>query len=143
MKKQISSFLLIAFISAIAFTGCKKYEDGPTISLNSKKSRVVNVWVIDKIYSNETDITDVFVALWPNFSFDLKNDNTYILTWTSSTAEQGTWAFDSAKEYIITIPNYSSISTKWRILRLKSDEAWVETTADISGVVTKYEFKSK
>jgi hypothetical protein len=39
---------MFAVGTIIALSGCKKYEDGPGLSLSSKKSRVVANWKIKK-----------------------------------------------------------------------------------------------
>lgn len=43
MKKIILLTLVVVFATTLTFIGCGKYEDGPSISLASKKARVVNV----------------------------------------------------------------------------------------------------
>ena len=143
MKKVLSYSLTAVFVFALAFTGCKKYEDGPLFSLASKKSRVVNVWAIEKVLSNGYDVTSDWVALFPDYSVEFKNDNSYILSWTSSLAETGTWDFDSSKENIILTPSNTAAASKWKILRLKSDEAWIEYTSVSGNTMTELHFVTK
>jgi len=129
--KTNKKLLLMIFTLIIAFSGCKKYEEGPTISLSPKKWRVVNTWKIDKVLFNGQDITSTYIALLPNFSLELKNDNSYVMSYTGgSSAEVGTWDFDSKKENLLMTPNGNSTSSKSEIIRLAGNEMWLR---DIDG----------
>lgn len=131
MKKVI----IISSVVVFALSSCGKYEDGPMFSLLSKKSRVVNTWKLDKKFVNGTEQTltdddkDDYI--------EYKNDGTVINTNVSgniSTQVSGTWEFDSKKEYLIVTYSTSfggftsSTTEKYRILRLKSNEMWLEKT---------------
>ena len=48
---------LLFLILCISIVSCKKYEDGPAISLMSKKARIANIWKVDVYYLNGKDIT--------------------------------------------------------------------------------------
>lgn len=53
MKKIVllsTMFILVAFL----FNGCSKFEEGPGISLKSKKARLANTWSIEKIINQDT-----------------------------------------------------------------------------------------
>ena len=139
--KKISLVLMSLAVFAFVFVGCKKYEEGPTISLASKKSRVVNTWTIEKWIDNGTDITQAYLLLYPDFTVDMKKDNTYILTYTGSLSETGTWDFDSKKEHIVRTPSGGSSATSYEIIRLKSNELWVK---EVDGSdVTEIHYKAK
>lgn len=53
MKKHII-FLLLGLI---IITGCKKYEEGPALSLRSKEKRLCQEWNLDKFTYNDEAIT--------------------------------------------------------------------------------------
>ncbi len=57
MKKIIRT-IVIASLSIAAFSCEKKYEDGPTVSVLSRKERVANDWKIQKAIENGTDISE-------------------------------------------------------------------------------------
>ena len=122
MKKLLSLTLVVAFGLTIAFTGCKKYEEGPTLSLASKKARVVNTWKLEKYTVNGVDIPLLSTTSY----MELKKDNTFIMSYGSS-ANTGTWDFDSKKENIVFTENGSSSADKEEILRLKSGELWLKS----------------
>ncbi len=128
MKKFLYLSLIVVFGSAVLFSGCKKYADGPVFSLATKKGRVVNTWKMEKMIENGTDVTATLATFMANFSIEFKSDNTYLETGGGSSAETGTWDFDSKKAYIVTTPNGSSSANRAEILRLKSNEMWLKTT---------------
>lgn len=128
MKISFKMTLLALAIMAIILPSCNKYEEGPMFSLASAKSRVVNKWKIEKVYSNSSDVTSYFQLLYPNYSIEMKSDDSYVITYTADTAEVGSWTLDNPKENIMTTPSGSVLTTTWNILRLKKDEMWVKYT---------------
>ena len=48
--KTTSKILLVAILAlGVQLTSCKKYEDGPAISLKSKNKRLVGDWELEKL----------------------------------------------------------------------------------------------
>lgn len=125
MRKSGTAWMLLGFVILLA--SCGKYEDGPAFSLSSKRSRVINVWKVETVSLNGNDYTSLWKLLYPQFSLDIQASNDYITTWSPSLVETGQWRFDASRENVITTPYGSGQTTTWRILRLKSDELWVET----------------
>lgn len=134
--------MIAAIGLAVAFTGCKKYDEGPTLSLASKKGRVANIWKIEKFMENGVDLTAAALLFFNNVSWEFKKDKTYIISSSSSTnAETGTWDFDSKKENLILTPNGGSNAYKEEIIRLTSNEMWWK---EVDGSDTyEYHFSSK
>jgi len=129
MKK----FFIISIVAIFALSSCGKYEDGPAFSLASKKSRVVNTWVLDKEFHNGQEVT--LTADDKDDYVEFTKDGKMIVTWVSgsqSTTIEGTWEFDDSKEHLITKFTYSlygaqtTTTTSYKILRLKSNEMWLE-----------------
>ena len=118
----------LGVMAALTFASCKKYEEGPAISLRSKKERVANTWQIEKAYNNGEDVTDEYdeytvkftkagdaelAALYSfgDFSFEYETD--------------GTWAFqNNAEELAVDYENDDADRT-YQILKLTEDELWV------------------
>lgn len=142
MKNTIKTAFLTAIILAVILPSCQKYEDGPFISLASAKSRAVNTWKIDRAFSNDSDVTAYFNTLWPNFTIELKSDDSYTTTWSASVSESGTWTFDNPKENIILTSSGLGITSTWNILKLKQDELWVKFT-DGTGTLWEYQLVTK
>ncbi|HEU4719506.1 MAG TPA: lipocalin family protein [Bacteroidia bacterium] len=129
MKK----YILAGFIAfaAIAFTAssCKKYEDGPAISLLTKKMRLCNDWVVDKYLengtdeTNGTDMTSFMQSVITEWS--IKKDNSYTITGAGS--ESGTWSLGEDKDDVTFTPSSGTART-FRILMLKSKELRLRQT---------------
>jgi hypothetical protein len=143
MKHTIRTIIVAVVLMAVAFPACQKYDEGPFLSLASAKSRVVNSWKMQTVYSNGSDVTAYWTLLWPSFNYELKNDDTYILTWSSALVESGTWTFDNPKEKIITTATGSLTSTTYTITKLKKDEMWVTYTEAIGGTNWEYHLVTK
>lgn len=126
-------FLLVCLAASLSFQGCK-YEEGPMLSLSSKKNRAVNKWVIDKVYEKGVDKTEEYKRFFVNYSIELKSDKNYVLKYRpfnlSDYEEKGTWDFSGDKKQIIFKPIDQSSGSIWNILRLKSNEAWVTQMVD-------------
>lgn len=129
--KQFAKIAILFAVFAFVAASCGKYEEGPSISLASKKGRLANVWKIESVYENGTQITlstnqtDSYVE----FTKDGKVIQTTVVM-GQSVSNTGTWKFDDKKENVITEFNYSGIvyTETAKILKLKSSELWVEIT---------------
>lgn len=118
--KTTHLLLIVGAMCTTTFSACKKYENGPRLSLHTKKARIVNVWKYDHVTANGTDVTASYV----NRSVEFKKDDNYILT-DGLYANAGTWQFASDKEDIVLSATNSSSAITWHILKLKNRELWV------------------
>ena len=136
MKKTMFKLGFAAIIAvSVMVSSCGKYEDGPKISLATKKSRMGNEWKLTSAYKNGVGYSFSGTA----DVIDVKKDGIYIQTYSSlfgSFSYTGTWSFSSDKESVTFTPNGSSSSTTFTILRLKGKELWLEK---IDGT-DKYEY---
>ena len=146
MKKQLvapakfaTGKILVAFmlLSAIVFStpSCGKYEDGPGMSLLTKKKRLSREWDA-KVYVSasgvSTEDTDTDIVTF-------EKDGTFKVSY-DGVSFSGTWEFTSDKEKlktVITILNETS-TDEVTILRLTNKEFW---TKDSDGDITKFEAK--
>jgi len=121
-----STIYIAAFLTLVLFS-CK-YEDGPNFSLLSKKTRVANIWFLDKVLKNGNDETDAFKTTFVNYKLEIKKDDTYTLTYRllniSETREEGTWKFSDDKSKLILKGNGQTVENTWTILRLKNNSFW-------------------
>ncbi len=121
-------------------TGCKKYEDGPKISLASKKSRLCGDWKIQNVTLNGTDVTAATqAALGANYVVDIEKDGSYKIQ--GAFADSGTWKLGEDKDDVYfqsSTPGALEVAN--RILRLKKKELWVRHT-EFNGdqTIIKYE----
>ncbi len=49
--------ILFAAFAVVFLASCGKYEDGPGLSLRSKKARLTGTWVVESAIQGSTDIT--------------------------------------------------------------------------------------
>ena len=122
--KNILSILTLTLL----FSACK-YEDGPKLSIRTKKHRAVNSWSIDKVLEDGVDKTDAYKNAYVNYQVTLQKDKSYEIKYRpfniSDYLETGTWDFSSDKLYINFAPKDSKSPSKWKILRLTENETWV------------------
>jgi len=122
MKKHL---IVCTAIFAAMTGGCNKYEDGPAISLRSKKKRIANTWRIEKYYVNDVEQTTA-VALLGDYTVTFTKDGNYSFN-TTFIDGSGTREFINDKEGIrIIVPNNLSGQdvNDFTILRLKEKEFW-------------------
>ena len=124
--KNLSICLGIALMSTPI--SCKKYEDGPLLSLRSKKERVANTWKIFAAYEDGQDVSDNYDQY--EIEFDISGDARLEATYTFSnvtysTETDGTWEFNNDKENISIDMEDDSADETYQILKLKEDELWL------------------
>jgi hypothetical protein len=134
----------LLLLSLVGVSGCKKYPDGPTISLLPKSWRLEENWKKQKVYKNGTDISDLSASKTKSESFNIKKDGsfTYDATLTSgSISYAGTWAFSSDKTVVYFTYVYGSNyqNDTYLILRLKEDDLWMRWI-DPSGDEYEYHY---
>ncbi len=119
-KKNVAAlFIILIGLSITVFPGCKKYPDGPMLSIHSRTERVANTWRVDNYKINENDYTSLVTDYTETFT---KSGN-YSYTWGSFTGV-GTWAFqNNDSEIRITGISYQSSQTLY-ILKLEEKEFW-------------------
>ena len=87
MKKQKNTLALLFIVfGLITFSSCSKYEEGPGISLRTKKSRVVGEWQVTTFKINGADYlnqtySDVFNCS-SGSSFNYTNTGNIKIEWT-------------------------------------------------------------
>lgn len=127
--KRLLSILTVIVVFASA---CKKYEDGPAISLRSRKERVANTWVYEKIIKNGEDVTSQTVY---NIAYQAR----YTFTKSGGASLSfvdlplfepinGSWGFSNNDEQIFISFDGIEGTARWEILRLKENELWYRLT---------------
>lgn len=122
-------YIAFAFIlGAITFSACNKYEDGPKLSLRTKKARLAGDWLIESYTSKGIDSTASFLAyLGANFKFIIEKDGKYSIQGNSTDA--GTWKLGEDKDDVMFLSNVAGAKEdSYRILRLKNKELWLKHT---------------
>ena len=141
--KKLSIIVTLFMMASIVLTSCGKYEEGPGFSVLPKKSRVVNIWKVDKTITKIGSSTTEHSGD-ANYSIEFKSDGTYETTWTTvagSFTSKGKWNFDSKKENLEVQEDNSSTKSVSKILMLKSDEMWL--TDESNSLITETHFVTK
>ncbi len=139
MKTKIIKVIALALLVSIAVPSCSKYEEGPKFSLLSKKARLAGEWKIENVSTNGTDQTaDVKALVGDSYVLTLTKDEKYKVS--GNFTDEGTYKWGEDKDDIYLTSNTAgSKEVAYRILRLKSKELWLRTTAaNGDKTITKY-----
>jgi len=117
---KISLHLIFVALIVLISASCKKYDEGPMLSMRSKKSRIVNEWRLDQVLFNGS-----VVPSYINTSWDIKRDQSIIIT-SGTTTSKMEWDLSSDKEKLIISKATSSSTDTYEILRLKAKELWLK-----------------
>lgn len=115
---------------------CSKYEEGPALSLRTKKARLAGEWKVDKYITSEGEEVNGN----DDGTIEFTKENTVIVK-SGNFSQEGTWEFVKDKEYLQIEFTYTSggitvtETDESKILRLKNDELWLE---DEDGDQTHY-----
>lgn len=136
MKLIILQCVVCLFISS-----CKKYPDGPLISLRTKQARITARWQMEKYLVNGADSTE---KLNPgNSKYNIAFEEKQVFTDANI---NGYWEFKEKKE-AVRLYNFANTAVpyefglilsgdcEWKILRLTKKEFWLET--DFQGSIMK------
>lgn len=118
MKKFKTVFAALCG-AAILFGGvsCKKYEEGGRLGAADRK--IVNSWTVEKAIDLETggDITADFSGeIW-----EFTKDDIFV----KNGEAKGTYSFTEDKLTLVIL-EYDGSSDSYRILKMKSNEMWLE-----------------
>lgn len=118
---KTKNILFGILVIASSLTSCKKYPDGPTISLRSRTERVANTWKMEQVMLNGSDVTSTFTNINYTETYDKSGNYSYSSTVGSGS---GKWSFEN-KDTQIKRQGVSGQSTlDLTILRLKEKSFW-------------------
>lgn len=121
MKNTSIAIFMASFLLLIA--SCKKYEEGPALSLRSKAARVANTWKIEQYLYNGSDQTSLINAAMPNYREVYDKDGNYSFSYDGNSGS-GRWEFQNDKMEIKRSGVSSQSSETLYILKLKEKEFW-------------------
>lgn len=111
--------LLLACMALPALQGCKKYPDGPALSLRSRSERVANTWKVENYKINDNDYTSLVAGYTETFS----KDGAYSYSW-GNLSGTGNWAFQNEDQEIRLTGISNQDSYTLVILKLEEKEFW-------------------
>ncbi len=136
MKKLLCLLLICSAVSS-----CKKYEEGPALSLRTKKARMANNWKVDKFLVNGVDKTSDYRLLVIRESLEFFRSGQFqyseVSNWSWAVPYYtGKWELEDKKEHLSLTSDDASVDYReFKILKLKNDELWLQRTAKADSVV--------
>jgi hypothetical protein len=132
-KKPLKLFIIFNLFCLFT-SSCRKYEEGPAISLLSKKYRLYGYWDMEKYIKNNVEQTS---ELQFHHQFGFAKDGTYYYSFYDPPSGYtinftGTWEFRHQKQQLVLgldDPINGMEYQVWDILRLTSKELWLETVS--------------
>ena len=127
MRKKITIQKTFIFITLFftSLQGCQKYEDGPMLSLRTRKERVSNQWVVDNYKINGADYT----SLLTNYTETFSKNGAYAYSWSLFNGA-GNWAFQNNDMEIKLTGSDKQSSRTLFILKLEEKAFWYYYTKD-------------
>lgn len=130
MKKIVTISLAVLLIGGVALTSCGKYEEGPALSLMSKKARVAGTWEVEAYFENGVDKTSDYRQGVSSETIVYEKDGTYTSSYTTPIGtfnDAGTWEFINDKLEIKSQSNTSGSDPDTAVIvRLKNKEMWMK-----------------
>lgn len=137
MEKIIKQNLKLVFVAfLLLFFGCKKYDEGPLLSLRTKTARVTGTWEVEYLGINGTDSTQIFKnsVYYARYVF-IKNsagDELVEYLYTNiSGIHKSEWYFGSRKGYkheLYVRVGLAGCGSSFLIKRLTDKQMWLEGT---------------
>lgn len=130
--KNIIQVLVLLFIVAGSLNACRKYEEGPNVSLRSKKARVTNNWRIESAQLEGTEVS--LDPLWAKQKHYMYKDGKYVITIVDPITLEarnlvGTWVlYDHDTKIALTTKNFSGnidSVNEFNILKLYNEQFWI------------------
>lgn len=123
--KTLKMLSVAALTVAFVLGSCGKYEEGPALSLRTKKARITGEWKAEKYVDN--DGTETAAPEGDNTTTEVLKDGTFKVNSDFGTFE-GTWEFSDDKENFETTFSAGGVSqtTSVKIIRLTNSEFWTE-----------------
>jgi hypothetical protein len=122
-KNKIAIIALLALsFSASTFQSCKKYENGPTLSLRSRTQRVSNVWKIENYTLDGVDLTNQVKGYTETFD----TDKNYSYSW-GLLSGKGKWDFQNDDKEVKVYGIDGQTSRVLTILKLEEKSFWYKS----------------
>lgn len=103
--RKVKLLFVALIVASMAFSGCKKYEEGPSLSLRSKTTRISGEWKIVKQQYNGVDVD--IDNIEKSFTYEYKKEGEFYRSSTlyPNLKIEGTWEFNSEKTRLIIKAN--------------------------------------
>ncbi len=124
--------IIILFITVISIIACKKYENGPSISLKSEKARIANEWVVEQYIEDGKDKTSTLSSVKFTFEKDgvctvITPNGTFVGVWQTESDDDDDDDNKVKIEFKFTAKDtyVEELDDDWEISKLKDNEMWL------------------
>lgn len=132
---KTKNFLLLFAVAALlgSVTACKKYEDGPAVSLLTKKQRLCRTWFVRSVTSGSIGFENPSPE---SYKYEFQKNGTLTIT-QDGNSSTGSWSFaDNKEDLSITVDGSIYLA---EIRRLTKKELWLEQEVDDTDYLIKLE----
>lgn len=136
MKRNL--IVVMILMCVIVLDSCRKYEEGPIVSLRSARQRLTNNWGLESALINGVELASTpYYAKQKHY---LYGDNRYILTVVDPLTGvamniQGNWnLYDKNKKLALTTKNYTGnidSTTDYVILKSFEKQLWIRSVDNV------------
>jgi len=123
--KNLLKFTSGILLFSTLFVACKKYPEGPTLTVRTATHRVVNTWKPENVTMNSNDVTSAYANVSYTETYDKDGNYSYS---TSLGGGSGKWAFQNDKKEIKRNGVSGQPTVDMTILKLKEKEFWFKFT---------------
>ena len=146
MKKITAIAVAAMLVGSVVLTSCKKYEEGPALTLLTKKARVAGTWELEAYLVDGVDKTADYRTLVTSEELIYSKEGTYTSSYTfviGSDTDAGSWEFINDKLEIKSLSNDAGATPDTMVIvKLKSKEMWVKEKTPGS-TVEEMHYKAK
>src|ERR1700758_2050957 len=111
--------VILAALLTIPFQSCKKYPDGPFISLRSRTARLCQTWRVENVQKNGADYTNLYY----NYTETFTRHGDYSYTWDTK-GGTSIWTFQNKDDEIVLNGVSAHSYNVLIILRLEEKSFW-------------------
>ena len=132
-KLNLCKSVLLILVVPLLFPSCSKYEEGPSFSLKSSKTRVVNEWIIEYAYDFDDAIEET--EKYAGETWEFLKDGDFIERENGAIDKAGTWELiGDNKSLKISLPGDIDY---YDIIKLKENEMWLKDNDDELHLIPK------
>lgn len=115
----MNKMIIFTCLSLLTLAGCKKYPEGPTVSIWPRRERIEGKWIAAKVLKDQSDITTNYKKhIW-----EFTRQYSVILT-VDSVKTNGIWStMTRDKDFVIDYDNGDR--EIYEIRKLTIDEFWI------------------
>ncbi|MFN4915217.1 MAG: hypothetical protein ACK5FT_07840 [Sphingomonadales bacterium] len=115
----MNRILAILCLAVLTVSACKKYKDGPYVSVWSRKERIEGKWVVAYAEKNQQEITNSYKSLVMEFT-----RNYSVIETTDTSKINGIWGtMTNDNDFVIDYDNGNR--SIYEIKRLTRKQFWI------------------